>query len=98
MRETEAAMNQLDQAVTDAGGIALRYGNFYGDPTTGSSRLCARGSSRSSATAAASGRSSTSTTLPPRPCSRSTGTAPGIYNIVDDEPAPPECGCQNSRK
>src|SRR5947207_12518062 len=32
MRETEAAMAYLDQAVTDAGGIALRYGGFYGDP------------------------------------------------------------------
>ncbi len=30
IRETSAAMNHLDKAVTDAGGIALRYGNFYG--------------------------------------------------------------------
>jgi 2-alkyl-3-oxoalkanoate reductase len=29
-RETNAAMRHLDQAVTDAGGIALRYGSFYG--------------------------------------------------------------------
>jgi nucleoside-diphosphate-sugar epimerase len=29
-RETNAAMRHLDQAVTDAGGIALRYGGFYG--------------------------------------------------------------------
>jgi nucleoside-diphosphate-sugar epimerase len=28
--ETNAAMRHLDQAVTDAGGIALRYGSFYG--------------------------------------------------------------------
>jgi hypothetical protein len=28
-RETNAAMRHLDEAVTDAGGIALRYGNFY---------------------------------------------------------------------
>src|SRR6516165_569589 len=28
--ETNAAMAHLDQAVTDAGGIALRYGGFYG--------------------------------------------------------------------
>ena len=27
---TNAAMRHLDEAVTDAGGIALRYGNFYG--------------------------------------------------------------------
>ncbi len=31
-RQTFAAMNHLDQAVTSAGGIALRYGGFYGDP------------------------------------------------------------------
>jgi len=29
-RETNAAMTHLDQAVTDAGGITLRYGGFYG--------------------------------------------------------------------
>jgi nucleoside-diphosphate-sugar epimerase len=32
MSETMAAMAHLDQAVTAAGGIALRYGSFYGDP------------------------------------------------------------------
>jgi len=31
-RQTFAAMNHLDRAVTGAGGIALRYGGFYGDP------------------------------------------------------------------
>lgn len=31
-RETNAAMSHLEQAVTDAGGIALRYGGFYGAP------------------------------------------------------------------
>jgi len=30
MRESVAAMAHVDQAVTDAGGIALRYGGFYG--------------------------------------------------------------------
>jgi 2-alkyl-3-oxoalkanoate reductase len=30
--QTFAAMNHLDQAITGAGGIALRYGGFYGDP------------------------------------------------------------------
>src|SRR5215475_1180495 len=35
MRQTDAAMAYLDRAVTDAGGIALRYGNFYGDPDDG---------------------------------------------------------------
>jgi len=31
-RQTFAAMNHLERAVTGAGGIALRYGGFYGDP------------------------------------------------------------------
>jgi nucleoside-diphosphate-sugar epimerase len=35
MRETSAAMSYLDRAVTDAGGIALRYGVFYGAPNDG---------------------------------------------------------------
>ncbi|MGZ4121077.1 MAG: NAD-dependent epimerase/dehydratase family protein [Actinomycetota bacterium] len=34
-RETNAAMRHLDQAVTDAGGIALRYGGFYGAANDG---------------------------------------------------------------
>lgn len=35
MRRTVAAMRHLDQAVTEAGGIALRYGNFYGEAEDG---------------------------------------------------------------
>jgi hypothetical protein len=35
MREGQAAMAHLEQAVIDAGGIALRYGGFYGDPNDG---------------------------------------------------------------
>ena len=31
-RQTFAAMSHLERAVTGAGGIALRYGGFYGDP------------------------------------------------------------------
>jgi nucleoside-diphosphate-sugar epimerase len=34
-RETSAAMRHLDQAVIDAGGIALRYGGFYGAANDG---------------------------------------------------------------
>lgn len=33
--ETNAAMRYLDETVTDAGGIALRYGGFYGAPNDG---------------------------------------------------------------
>ena len=35
MRETIAAMRHLDEAVTGAGGIALRYGAFYGAANDG---------------------------------------------------------------
>jgi 2-alkyl-3-oxoalkanoate reductase len=35
MRETAAAMRHLDEAVVDAGGIALRYGGFYGAANDG---------------------------------------------------------------
>ncbi|MCP9488034.1 MAG: NAD(P)-dependent oxidoreductase [Gaiellaceae bacterium MAG52_C11] len=35
MRASVAAMNYVDEAVPGAGGIALRYGIFYGDPDDG---------------------------------------------------------------
>jgi nucleoside-diphosphate-sugar epimerase len=35
MRETNAAMRYLDEAVTDAGGTVLRYGGFYGAANDG---------------------------------------------------------------
>jgi 2-alkyl-3-oxoalkanoate reductase len=35
MRESDAAMRHLDRVVTDAGGIALRYGGFYGASNDG---------------------------------------------------------------
>jgi 2-alkyl-3-oxoalkanoate reductase len=35
MRESDAAMRHLDRAVTDAGGVALRYGGFYGAANDG---------------------------------------------------------------
>jgi 2-alkyl-3-oxoalkanoate reductase len=35
MRETNAAMRHLEEAVTGAGGIALRYGGFYGADNDG---------------------------------------------------------------
>jgi nucleoside-diphosphate-sugar epimerase len=35
MRVTDAAMRYLDETVTGAGGIALRYGGFYGAPNDG---------------------------------------------------------------
>jgi len=74
-QQTNAAMAYLDRVVTEAGGIALRYGGFYGNPATSWSRRSANGSSRSSATARASPHGSTSTMPPRRPCSRSNTTA-----------------------
>ena len=35
MRESFAAMRHLDEAVTDAGGVVLRYGGFYGADNDG---------------------------------------------------------------
>ena len=55
----------------------------------GPARLrCASGSCRSSAAGPGSGRSSRSPTPRPRRSRRSTGGAPGVYNIVDSDPAP----------
>jgi 2-alkyl-3-oxoalkanoate reductase len=87
MRQTIAAMNHLDQAVTAAGGIALRYGNFYGDPNDGLVAAVRAGKfpivgdgggvwshihlEDAAATVLALERD-----------------GPAIYNIVDDEPAP----------
>ena len=51
-KETYAAMAHVDQAVTGFGGIALRYGGFYGQPTTAWPIPCASGATRSSETAA----------------------------------------------
>ena len=53
MRESDAAMRHLDRAVTAAGGIALRYGGFYGAANDGMVEPVRKRSSRSSATAAA---------------------------------------------
>ena len=84
-RQSFAAMAHLDQTVIAAGGIALRYGGFYGDPDQLVTAVRKRqypivGDS------AASCRSSTWTTRPPPPCSPSTRSA-AVYNITDDEPA-----------
>ena len=68
MRETSAAMTYLDDVVTAAGGIALRYGGSTAPRTTGSSSQCGSGSSRLSARVTASPLSSTSMTPPPRRC------------------------------
>jgi nucleoside-diphosphate-sugar epimerase len=88
MRETAAAMRYLDHAVTGAGGIALRYGNFYGAPNDGLREpvrkrrfpIVGNGGGVSSFIHLDDAAAATVLAL-------EHGEA-GIYNIVDDEPAP----------
>jgi len=87
-RETSAAMRHLDRAVTDAGGIALRYGGFYGAPTDGLLELVRKrrfpvvgnGGGVSSFIHLDDAAAATTLALE--------HDRAGIYNIVDDEPAP----------
>ena len=87
MRETTAAMNHLDQAVTEAGGIALRYGGFYGAPDVMTKAVRKRqypmvgdGSGVMPFIHLDDAASATVLALD--------HPGPAIYNIVDDEPAP----------
>jgi 2-alkyl-3-oxoalkanoate reductase len=87
MRETTAAMNHLDQAVTEAGGIALRYGGFYGAPDMMTKAISKRqypivgvGSGFMPFIHLDDAASATVLALDHH--------GPAIYNIVDDEPAP----------
>jgi nucleoside-diphosphate-sugar epimerase len=86
--ETNAAMRHLDEAVTDAGGIALRYGGFYGaanDGLIGPVRkrqfpVIGDGDGVSSFIHLDDAAAATVLALE--------HDATGIYNVVDDEPAP----------
>ena len=87
-RETSAAMRHLDQAVTDAGGIALRYGGFYGAPNDG---LLAPIRKRQFPIVGNGGGVSSFTHLDDAAAATVHALehdGAGIYNIVDDEPAP----------
>jgi 2-alkyl-3-oxoalkanoate reductase len=87
-RETNAAMRYLDQAVTDAGGVALRYGGFYGthnDALLEPVRkrqfpIVGNGGGVSSFIHLADAAAATVLALEHE--------GAGIYNVVDDEPAP----------
>ncbi len=87
MRETEDAMTYLDEAVTAAGGIALRYGNFYGDPDGGlvqavrARKLPIVGDGGGVWSFIHLDDAAAATVLALE------HDGPGIYNIVDDEPA-----------
>jgi nucleoside-diphosphate-sugar epimerase len=86
-RETNAAMRHLDQAVMDAGGIALRYGGFYGASNDGLLEpvrkrqfpIVGNGGGVSSFVHLDDAAAATVLALE--------HDGAGIYNIVDDEPA-----------
>ena len=87
-RETNAAMRYLDEAVTAAGGVALRYGGFYGADNDGMVEpvrkrqfpIVGSGDGVSSFIHLDDAAAATVLVLE--------RGATGIYNIVDDEPAP----------
>jgi nucleoside-diphosphate-sugar epimerase len=93
MRETYDAMSYLDKTVTEAGGVALRYGGFYGDPYNETERggmldpvrkrmfpIIGDGSGYASFIHLEDAAEATVLALDRK--------VKGIYNIVDDEPAP----------
>jgi 2-alkyl-3-oxoalkanoate reductase len=88
MVETSAAMTYLDEAVTAAGGIALRYGNFYGAHNDGwvepvrkrQFPIVGSGAGVSSFIHLDDAAAATVLALEHE--------GPAIFNIVDDEPAP----------
>ena len=87
-RETNAAMRHLDESVMDAGGIALRYGNFYGAANDGLVEpvrkrqfpIVGDGGGVSSFIHLDDAAAATVLALE--------HDSAGIYNIVDDDPAP----------
>src|SRR3984885_8991028 len=87
-RETNAAMRHLDQAVTAAGGIALRYGGFYGADNDG---LVGPVRKRQFPVIGAGGGISSFIHLDDAAAATVLALehdGAGLYNIVDDEPAP----------
>jgi nucleoside-diphosphate-sugar epimerase len=88
MRETLAAIEHLEKATVDAGGIVLRYGGFYGAPDDAQleavrqRRFPIVGSGEGIMSWVHLDDAAAATVLAVE------GGTPGIYNIVDDEPAP----------
>ena len=88
MREGHAAMRHLEQAVTEAGGIALRYGGFYGADNDGlvdpvrkrRFPIVGNGGGYVSWIHLEDAAAATVLALEHE--------GPQIYNVVDDEPAP----------
>jgi nucleoside-diphosphate-sugar epimerase len=87
-QQSWAAMTYLDRAVTDLGGIALRYGGFYGADNDGWAELVRKrlmpivgdGGGMISWIHLEDAAAATVLALE--------HDGPAIYNIVDDEPAP----------
>jgi 2-alkyl-3-oxoalkanoate reductase len=88
MRETLDAIRHVEQAVVGAGGIALRYGGFYGSPDDAQLELVRKrrfpivGDGGGIWSFIHLDDAATATALALE------AGAPGIYNVVDDEPAP----------
>jgi 2-alkyl-3-oxoalkanoate reductase len=88
MRQSQAAMRHLEQKVTEAGGIALRYGGFYGAANDAMVKpvrkrqfpIVGDGGGYSSWIHLDDAAAATVLALEHE--------GPAIYNIVDDEPAP----------
>jgi 2-alkyl-3-oxoalkanoate reductase len=87
-RESNAAMRHLEEAVTRAGGIALRYGIFYGAANDGLAEPVRKrqypiiGDGAGVASWIHLDDAAAATVLAVE------HDGPGIFNIVDDEPAP----------
>lgn len=86
--QTFAAMSHLDRAVTEAGGIALRYGGFYGPGDEGLTRAV-----RKRQTPLVGDGDGVMSFVHLDDAAAATVLAldhdgPAVYNIVDDEPAP----------
>jgi nucleoside-diphosphate-sugar epimerase len=86
-RETFDAMQHVDEAVTGAGGIALRYGGFYGDPDAMTDAVRKRryplvgdGAGMMSFIHLDDAAAATVLALD--------HDGPAVYNVTDDEPAP----------
>ena len=88
MRETAAAMNELDDAVMSAGGIVLRYGIFYGADNDGlpgpvrKRQLPIVGDGDGVLSFVHLDDAAAATVL------ALAHDGPAVYHVVDDEPAP----------
>jgi nucleoside-diphosphate-sugar epimerase len=87
-RESAAALAHLDEAVTRAGGIALRYGIFYGDPEDGMVEAV-----RERKFPVVGDGAGVWSFIHLEDAAAATVLAlehdgPAVYNIVDDEPSP----------